>query len=61
MPSTRSTSSASVATRMSLAWALVNTVLLQQVRCRSFAVYQQTMRRYGRRLAGQQVLTKGIA
>ena len=42
-----------------LAWALVNTVLLQEARGNSFAVYRQAVRRYGRRLAGQQVLTKG--
>ena len=42
-----------------LAWALVNTVLLQEARGKSFAVYRQAVRRYGRCFAGQQVLTKG--
>ncbi len=43
-----------------LAWALVNTVLLQEARGKGFAVYRQAMRRYGRfgRHGGRQVLTK---
>ena len=43
-----------------LAWALVNTVLLQEARGKGFAVYRQAMRRYGRfgRHADRQVLTK---
>ncbi len=42
-----------------LAWALVNTVLLDEARGKSFAVYRQATRRYGNRLNGQRVLTKG--
>ena len=34
--------------------------MLHEARNKSFAVYRQAMRRYGRRLAGQQVLTKGM-
>ena len=37
----------------------MNTVLLHEARGKSFAVYRQAMRRYGRQLSGQQVLTKG--
>jgi hypothetical protein len=43
-----------------LAWAPVNTVLLQAARSKGFAVYRQAMRRYGRsgRHGDRQVLTK---
>ena len=37
-----------------LAWALVNTVLLQEARGKSFVVYRQAMRRYGGRYIGHQ-------
>ena len=41
-----------------LAWALVNTVLLDEARGKGFAVHRQAMRRYGNRLGGGNVLTK---
>ena len=37
-----------------MAWVLVNTVLLQEARGKSFAVYRQAMRRYGNRYGGHQ-------
>ena len=41
------------------AWALVDTLLLQEARGKSFAVHRQAMRRYGNRIRGGAVLIKG--